>query len=120
MSTSISPQPTIVEDKTAAIVSYLTLVGFIAAIFIHNGNKTSIGAFHLRQSLGLILSGIAIGFCASIVMAIPFLGWLLGLGIYLGFFVLWVLGFLAALSGQPKPVPLLGEQFQKWFATAFT
>lgn len=120
MSTNISPQPTIAEDKTAAIVSYLTLIGFIAAIFIHNGNKTCIGAFHLRQSLGLLLIGIAIGFAASIVAVIPFIGWLLALGVYGGFFVLWVLGFLSALSGQPKPVPLLGEQFQKWFATAFT
>ena len=98
----------------------LTWIGFIAALFIHNGNKTSIGAFHLRQSLGLQLGIIALGFCASLLMVIPFVGWLLAIGAYGGIIVLWVMGFLAALSGQPKPVPLLGEQFQKWFATAFT
>jgi uncharacterized membrane protein len=121
---STSPQPSssspAVEDKTAAIVSYLTLLGFIAAIFIHNGNKTQLGAYHLRQTLGLFLTGIALGMISAILGRIPFVGWLLTLGLYLGFFVFWVLGLVSAINGQQKPVPVLGEHFQKWFATAFT
>ena len=119
-----SPQPSasaaVVEDKTAAIVSYLTLLGFIAAIFIHNGNKTQIGAFHLRQALGLFLTGVALGIGSAIVRMVPLLGWLLTLGLYLAFFAAWILGLMAAVNGQQKPIPYIGEHYQKWFATAFT
>jgi hypothetical protein len=37
----------------------------------------------------------------------------------LGLFVLVVIGFIAAASGQMKPVPLLGDKYQKWFANTF-
>ena len=114
-----SQQAVAAEDKTAAIVAYLTLLGFIAAIFLHNGNKTALGAFHLRQVLGLFLSGFALAFGAAIVAMIPFLGWLISLACYLAFFVFWVLGLIAAINGQQKPVPVVGELYQKWFATAF-
>ena len=112
-------QISVADDKTAAIVSYLTIFGFVAAIFIHNGKKTPLGAFHLRQSLGLFLSGIALGVASAILGFIPFVGWLVSLALYLGFFVFWVMGLIAALNGQQKPVPVLGEHYQKWFATAF-
>jgi uncharacterized membrane protein len=114
-----SQQAIVVEDKTAAIVSYITLLGFIAAIFIHNGNKTALGAFHLRQVLGLFLSGFVLGFGATIIAMIPIIGWLISLACYMAFFAFWVLGLIAAINGQQKPVPVLGEMYQKWFATAF-
>ena len=118
---STTPQPsTVAEDKTAAIVAYLTLFGFIAAIFIHNGNKTSLGAYHMRQSLGLIITGFALGIASAILGFIPFIGWLLSLGLYAASFVLWIMGLIAAINGEQKPVPVIGEHFQKWFATAFT
>jgi len=47
------------EDKTVAVVAYLTLIGFIAAIFLHQNRKTQLGAFHLRQVLGMALTGVA-------------------------------------------------------------
>jgi hypothetical protein len=36
------------EDRTVAIVSYLTLIGFVVAILLHSSKKTQLGAFHLR------------------------------------------------------------------------
>jgi len=103
------------EDKTTAIVSYLTLIGFIAAVIIHGNKKTKLGSFHLRQSLGLIVTSLAIGIC----MMVPILGWIVGLVGWIALLVLWVIGLLAAISGQMKPVPVLGEHYQKWFGTAF-
>lgn len=95
------------EDKTVAILSYITLIGFIIAIVLHGKNKTRLGAYHLRQSLGLILT--------SFLVLIPILGWILWIGVL----VFWVLGLVAAINGQQKPVPLLGEKFQSWFGNAF-
>ena len=64
------------EDKTVAIIAYLTLIGFIVAIVVHMNKKTKLGAFHLRQMLGFVLTGIAVVFCEFILVFIPILGWL--------------------------------------------
>ena len=96
------------EDKTVAIVCYLTLLGFIAAIIIHSNKKTQLGAFHLRQMLGLLLTGI--------LGVIP----LLGLVVVLCVLVLWIMGIISAIQGQMKPVPVVGPLYQKWFGSTFS
>jgi hypothetical protein len=35
------------------------------------------------------------------------------------YFLTWILGFIAALSGHQTPSPVVGSLFQKWFAGAF-
>lgn len=118
--TPVAPAPTVAaENKTVAIVSYLTLIGFIVAIILHASAKTRLGAYHLRQSLGLILTSIAIMILSMGLMMIPFIGWLVVLCGWLGLFVLWVMGLVAAVNGEAKPVPVIGQQFQTWFGTAF-
>ena len=103
------------EDKTVAIVSYLTLIGFIVAVVLHGQKKTRLGAYHLRQSLGIMLTFIAGG----VIAIIPILGWLVWIVVMIGGFVLWVFGLINAANGNMKPVPILGEQYEKWFGTAF-
>jgi uncharacterized membrane protein len=103
------------EDKTVAILSYITIIGFIAAIFMHQQRKTELGAFHLRQVLGMALTGAAGAVCA----VVPILGWIVWFLVIAGLFVLWLIGLLSALKGDMRPVPLLGEHYQRWFAGAF-
>lgn len=103
------------EDKTVAIVSYLTFIGFIVAVVLHGQKKTRLGAFHLRQSLGIMLTFIA----GSVIAIIPILGWLVWFVVMIGGFVLWVFGLINAASGKLQPVPVLGKHFEKWFGTAF-
>ena len=107
------------DDKTIAIVSYLTLIGFIVAVIMHGTKKTRLGAYHLRQSLGLMLTAIAVAFAVAIMAFVPFIGWLAGMAAWIGLLVLWVMGLLAAINGEQKPVPVLGVHFQKWFGNAF-
>jgi uncharacterized membrane protein len=107
------------EDKTTAVVSYLTLIGFVAAIVIHSSKKTSLGSYHLRQSLGLMITSIGLVMVGMIIGRIPFLGWMVELALWLGLIALWFTGLLAAASGERKPVAVLGEHFQKWFGRAF-
>ena len=33
--------------------------------------------------------------------------------------VLWILGLVAAINGQMKPMPVVGPLYQKWFGTTF-
>ena len=116
------------EDRTAAILSYITIIGFIVAIIIHSGKKTALGAFHLRQVLGLIVIGfgvgIAVAISAFILAFIPIIGPLLILllwgGLWVGGFLLVLIGLIAAIQGKLTPVPVIGVQIQKWFANTFT
>ena len=121
-----APPPAATEDKTVAIISYITILGFIVAIIIHSGKKTRLGAYHLRQVLGLILTIFVVGMVLSvlgfILLFIPFMHLLMiPLDMFVGvaFFVLWLMGLIAALNGEMKPMPLVGEAFQKWFGTTF-
>ena len=48
------------------------IIGFIAAIFMHQSQKTQLGAFHLRQVLGMALTAAAGVVCG----VVPILGWI--------------------------------------------
>ncbi|MGD0744467.1 MAG: hypothetical protein ABSA45_04850 [Verrucomicrobiota bacterium] len=125
------PLAPVSEDKTVAIVSYLTLIGFIVAIIIHSNKKTMLGAYHLRQMLGFIITVFVGWICVAVMMFVllfvlafmkSFLALLIPL-IYFAFgvslFVLWIMGFIAAINGQMKPMPVVGPLYQQWFGTAF-
>jgi uncharacterized membrane protein len=109
------PPVTTNEDRTIAILSYVTIIGFIVAIVMHSSKKTALGAFHLRQMLGLIIAMIVV----SVVAVVPSIGWLVWMVGWVLLFVLWLMGLIAAANGQMKPAPILGEKFQQWFAGAF-
>ena len=119
--------PSAAEDKTVAIISYITIIGFIIAIVMHGSNKTKLGAFHLRQVLGFIISSFAIGIGAMIVVFvlafIPVVGPIIAMltwgAMGLTFFVMWLLGLIAAVNGQQKPIPVIGDYYQKWFSGVF-
>jgi uncharacterized membrane protein len=120
MSTAETPPVTpVTEDRTVAILAYITIIGFIIAIVMHGSKKTALGAFHLRQVLGLFLTGVAFGLCVIILAFIPFLGWLIIMLGWLSMLVLVIMGLVGAATGQMKPVPVLGQHYQKWFANAF-
>ena len=115
----LSSEVPVSEDKTVAILSYLTLIGFIVAIVLHGNKKTALGTYHLRQALGLLLTAIACWILNVVLAFIPIIGWLTIMALWLGLFALWLMGLIAAANGQRKPVPVLGEHFQKWFGSAF-
>jgi uncharacterized membrane protein len=115
--------PPVTDDRTVAILAYITLIGFIIAIVIHSSKKTALGAYHLRQCLGLFVAAVAFGFAVMVLAIIPVFGALIGfLSLPVGgiaFLALWIMGLIAAANGQQKPMPVVGDYFQKWFGNAF-
>lgn len=99
--------------KSNAIIAYLTLIGFIIALVLNNEKKNSFTSFHIRQSLGLICTGFALG----LINIVPIIGWIVGLLGTIVIIVFWVIGLIAAINGQEKHVPILGEHYQKWFSS---
>jgi uncharacterized membrane protein len=114
------------EDNMVAILAYLTPiffgVGIVIAIIMHGNKKTAIGAYHLRQSLGLLITSLVAWMALMVIGFVPVINLVLFIlvpVVWVGFFVLWIMGLIAAINGQQKPMPVLGEHYNKWFAGAF-
>jgi uncharacterized membrane protein len=59
------------DGKTTAIVSYITLIGWLIAYFaMHQSKKTSLGSYHLRQTLLLFICAIVYQIAVYIVTMI--------------------------------------------------
>ena len=103
------------NGKTAAIVSYITIIGWLVSYFaMYKDNKTSLAAYHLRQTLLLFI--IAFGYQIILWFIIGFMPYSIYLILRLvgiGFFVLWIIGLIAAVNGEEKPMPLIGEKAQE-------
>ena len=93
------------NDKLVAILSYITIIGWIIAFFLNRSNKSDLGRFHLRQALLLIIAGLIVAFIPT------FVSWILQILI----FVLWILGLVYAIQGKKKEIPLVGHLAQDWF-----
>lgn len=112
------------EGKTAGIISYLTPIGWLIAYFaMHKDKKTEIGSYQLRQTLLLhivaLVGGWGLGFIIGILAVSTGIGALVYLSylVQLGFFIMWIIGFIGAINGEKKPIPLIGEKAQTTFSS---
>ena len=101
---------TIQDGKTTAIISYLTWVGTLIAFLMNNDKKNSFASFHIRQTIGLTIMGLANTFVISRFVD----SWVTNI-LHVAIIVLWIIGLVAAANGEKKEVPLVGELFQDWF-----
>lgn len=91
------------DSKTIAVISHLTLLGWIIALIMNSNNKTEFASFYLRQTLVLNLI-LWFGL-------VPAFGRIIGLVA----FVFLVMSLLYALGGNKARLPLVGSYFQDWF-----
>ncbi|MDT0294600.1 DUF4870 domain-containing protein [Mesonia ostreae] len=99
------------EDKNIAIIAYITVIGLIIAFIMNNEKKAVFPTYHIKQSLGIALTGLAL----FVVGMIPVLGWIVSFLGSLGLLYLWITGLMNAINGRQVPVPWLGEKFEEWF-----
>ncbi len=101
---------TVEEGKTAAITSYILIVGVLIAISMNSENKNSFASFHIRQALGLTITFLSLGLIVS-----NFNSFMISGTMWVFVSVLWSYGIFTAIKGDMKPLPLLGSLFQKVF-----
>lgn len=82
------------DKRTTDIVAYITWIGFLLAVIL--GDKES-SKFHINQALVILLF--------SLLSIIPCLGWIWGVFMI----VCWFIGFIAAINGEEKAVPVIGH-----------
>ncbi|MFT5963587.1 MAG: putative membrane protein [Flavobacterium sp.] len=100
---------TIEQGKTAAITSYILGIGVFIAMSMNADDKNTFASFHIRQGLGLTLTFISLGLIIS-----NFDSLMISAPMWVFVSVLWSYGIFSAIKGETKPVPLLGNFFQKW------
>lgn len=104
---------TIEQGKTAAITSYILIIGVMIAMSMNSGDeKNSFASFHIRQALGLSITFISLGLIIS-----NFDSPMISISMWVFLSVLWTYGIFTAINGETKAIPLLGNFFQKWFAS---
>lgn len=81
------------DKKATSIVAYFTWIGLIIALLA--GDKEG-AKFHLNQALVIMLF--------SLLSIIPCIGWIWGVFML----VCWIMGLVAAINQEEKPVPLIG------------
>jgi uncharacterized membrane protein len=101
---------TIEEGKSIAITSYILIVGVLIAMSMNSENKNSFASFHIRQALGLSLTFISFGALTS-----NFDSFYITFPMWICVSILWTYAIFTAIQGQTKPIPLVGNLFQKWF-----
>lgn len=82
------------DKRTTDIVAYLTWIGLLIALIFGDRENSK---FHLNQALVIWLFGL--------LGVIPCVGWVWGIFC----FVCAVMGFISAVNGEEKEVPLLGQ-----------
>ena len=90
--------------RLVAIFSYITIVGWVLALILNLNNKTSLGSFHVRQALLLMLAWVVFSW-------IPVIGWIVALVL----FIFWIMGLVYAINNKEKEVPIIGPLAQQWF-----
>lgn len=106
------------DEKTMAIISYITIIGWIIAYVQLSKNKSQLALFHIRQSLFLMLFAFGICIVQLLVTFIPYLGHIISISlglVLLGFLVLWVFALISAVNGEEKPLPIFGNKAQDLF-----
>ena len=88
--------------KIVAVLSYATLLGWLVAMILHDKHKSSFSIFHLRQSLGLIITG-------ALLALVPLIGWLMNVAVLLA----WLYVIYHAIQGRTEKVPFLGDFYQE-------
>ncbi len=91
-----------------AVISYITLIGTLVALFMNNEKKDGFASFHIRQALGIFLTFFLLGYIIG-----NFDNWTVTLAWYIFIMVLWCYGFIGALQGKRTLVPLVGSFYQK-------
>jgi uncharacterized membrane protein len=100
------------DGKITAIVAYITIIGLIIAFIMNSDKKNPFASYHIRQSLGLMISYLVLW---VLIARIPYIGWILSTLGSIFLFVLWIAGLINAINTRKKPVPVLGIYFQDWF-----
>ncbi|MFD0941874.1 hypothetical protein [Pedobacter boryungensis] len=112
------------SGKTAAIISYFSIIGWLIAYFaFHKDKKTELGSFQLRQTLLYAILSTILYMLLSFVLTIIIIATGILSLIYLAYvlyvvlIVVWLIGLIGAIKGVKTPMPIIGQKAQTMFSS---
>ncbi len=92
------------RSNVIAAVSYITWIGFVAALVMRDSNDNYV-TFHMNQALVLnILEMIG-----GVLAVFPLIGGIASGIISFAVFVLWIVGVYRAATWSTEPLPFVGD-----------
>jgi len=91
-----------------AVLCYLGILVLIP--FLTDAKNDPFVKFHIKQGLTLLIFDIII----SVIMVIPFIGWVVGGVGWILVLVLFIMGIINAVGGVEKPLPIIGQYGEKF------
>ena len=104
------------SDNAASGLAYVTFIPAIVFLVTapYTQNKTI--RFHSWQSIFLFIACVAVDIALSVLLRVPFLGFMTLLIwplVGLAFFIIWVLLLIKAFNGQRFKLPIIGDLAEK-------
>ena len=101
------------ESKTFAfLATFLSIIGFVIALIAKKDDEYVM--FYAKQSLVIFIVAVIAGIATGVLGWIPVLGWIIAGALNILVFVLWLLSWIYALSGDKKEVPVVGKYGRKF------
>ena len=91
------------KNTTMAALCYFGILILIP--LLTEAKNDAFVKFHIKQGLILIIAGII----TSVILMIPFLGWVAGPIMWIILLILFIIGLINALSGKESELPLIGK-----------
>ena len=108
------------SDNSAGGLAYLTFIPAVIFLVLEPYNKSPFIKFHAWQSILLTAAYIAWEVCRMILLVVlhvlPLHGLLLflvGLVVWLGFFIFWLIAIIQAFNGKKFSIPVIGAIAEK-------
>lgn len=96
----------------AFLVAFLSIIGFVIALIVKRDDEYVM--FYAKQSLVVFIFSVIIGILAKIFLFLPVIGIIINAAVGIVTFVLWLLSWIYALSGEEKEVPIVGRYARRF------
>jgi len=101
------------DDKIlfAFLAAFLSIIGFVVALIIKRDDKYVM--HYAKQSLVIFIIGAISSILTSILGWIPIIGWIISTALGIIVFIIWLLSWIYALSGEQKTIPIVSDWAKK-------
>jgi uncharacterized membrane protein len=83
------------------------VIGFIIVIATKKDDKYAM--YYGKQGLVLFIAWIILWIITLILIFIPVIGWIINTLLWIALLILWIFGIIYSLSGEEKPIPIIGS-----------
>jgi len=101
------------EDKKlfAFLATFLSIIGFVIALIAKRKDKYVM--YYARQSLVIFIIGVVAGILGNLIDWIPIIGMIIKFALGVLVFIVWLLSWIYALSGEQKEIPIVSDWAEK-------